>query len=503
MFLSNVGNSKKNKSTTPKKAKDNTEDAPSVMTKVEDQDTKKTFEKKVDIKFREGGAGIPRDNLIEFLVGCSEKMGQVENIVSAVEKSKVSGVPLHQVSMEFQRDIMEYDYGIERNYGCRYLAKVPQSFPGDKELIAHGKEFIFACMNFFLNCIEERAKIFEGKPLKTSGTMPIESIHEFFEACNALMQRPETKQELHQIFVDTKKPPNERVIELQRSILNLLGWDADFACEQLNNLGTTHGDDRVLHMRFQHFAIGAQCAVEESQMNDVEKEAYYEKIPPFLHYTPQVWALQKRQQDHMMQQHRMREMQERQQQEQQSLMQDLMNDPERLKQVQNMKDRILECQPRIEEKTKSMSVDEKKQFMREFVMSPLMKSVMTNNDDVASRLQNFMDMSDEDMNSIVTFQSLAKDDDGTLLPGLKGMRPGGMARSNGSGGIMGTLSGLMSNLGLGSGGGTSTGGHDHSHGHSHTHINTHDHVHGPNCNHGRSGQASSSVAKGETMSMDR
>ena len=45
---------------------------------------------------------------------------------------------------------------------------------------------------------------------------------------------PETKEELHQIYLDTREMPNEKVITLQRGLLKKLGLDPDYAVSCLN-----------------------------------------------------------------------------------------------------------------------------------------------------------------------------------------------------------------------------------------------------------------------------
>ena len=45
---------------------------------------------------------------------------------------------------------------------------------------------------------------------------------------------PETKEELRTLFRSTGKPPNERIVAMQREILTLLGYDPDFGVACLN-----------------------------------------------------------------------------------------------------------------------------------------------------------------------------------------------------------------------------------------------------------------------------
>jgi hypothetical protein len=83
---------------------------------------------------------------------------------------------------------------------------------------------------------------------------------EFFEGCNALMGLPEIKKELREIYLSTNSIPNERVIEIQRNLLKLLGFYPDFAVKCLNDVGTRFRADREVAMKMQYFALSAELA---------------------------------------------------------------------------------------------------------------------------------------------------------------------------------------------------------------------------------------------------
>ncbi len=76
------------------------------------------------------------------------------------------------------------------------------------------------------------------------------------------MGLPETKQELRTIYQTEKKPPNERVIEMQRNVLKVLGYNPDFAVSCLNTLRTDYPNDREVQMKFQFFVLAAELAVQ-------------------------------------------------------------------------------------------------------------------------------------------------------------------------------------------------------------------------------------------------
>lgn len=71
---------------------------------------------------------------------------------------------------------------------------------------------------------------------------------------------PETKEELRSIFITKGKVPNERVVEMQRNVLKLLGYNADFAVSCLNRIPADFGQDREVMMKMQQFALCAELA---------------------------------------------------------------------------------------------------------------------------------------------------------------------------------------------------------------------------------------------------
>jgi hypothetical protein len=70
----------------------------------------------------------------------------------------------------------------------------------------------------------------------------------------------ETKAELKAIFEETKDMPGPRIIELQRSLLPLLGYTPDFGVECLNNMNIDYPSDQQLASKFQIYAISAEFA---------------------------------------------------------------------------------------------------------------------------------------------------------------------------------------------------------------------------------------------------
>lgn len=74
------------------------------------------------------------------------------------------------------------------------------------------------------------------------------------------VSQPETKKELKMVAEATKEMPGPRIIEMQRSLLPVLGYDADFGVSCLNKISTDFPGDRELMGKFQLYAGCAEFA---------------------------------------------------------------------------------------------------------------------------------------------------------------------------------------------------------------------------------------------------
>ena len=71
---------------------------------------------------------------------------------------------------------------------------------------------------------------------------------------------PETKAELKLTFEKTNKLPNEKVVEMQRGVLKLIGFNPDFGVSCLNRINVDFPEDREIMMKMQHFALCAELS---------------------------------------------------------------------------------------------------------------------------------------------------------------------------------------------------------------------------------------------------
>ena len=159
-------------------------------------------------------------------------------------KKKENGPGLHLICMEFQRDEMENNFKIDRNFGSKYLGMIPMHSPDDIELNNIASEFILNAMVLYINTLKVRKESLAVKALRKTGKLSVTFLNEFFEGCNALMALPETKLKLREEYLLTSKAPGETIIAMQREVLTWLGVDSDFGVSCLNNISKDFGDNR-------------------------------------------------------------------------------------------------------------------------------------------------------------------------------------------------------------------------------------------------------------------
>lgn len=221
---------------------------------------------------------IPRDLLLDFLTTCVKMLLEEYNIVEIINDSVESRNGLHLAAVEFQRDVLEHNFGIERNFGCKYLAMLAVHHPDDSVIIEAAKTFMFTCMRSYVNALKYRNKMYKKglltRPAENSA-MNRSAILEFFEGCNALSKSnipcwsssnfyivvmPETKEELKSIYRAKNQPPNARIIEMQRNLIKLMGYNVEIGVQCLSRVQQDYGTDKEVLMRMQYFMISAELA---------------------------------------------------------------------------------------------------------------------------------------------------------------------------------------------------------------------------------------------------
>jgi hypothetical protein len=131
---------------------------------------------------------IPRDVLYGYLTTCSKMMVSESCVNLIVDVSLESRLALPLSAMGFQRDVLEFNFQIERNFGCQYLSAVSQKHPQDTELLEAAKSFMFTAMRSYLIALKLRKKRYDAHPELAPRGRRFDRIDmlEFFEGCNCL-----------------------------------------------------------------------------------------------------------------------------------------------------------------------------------------------------------------------------------------------------------------------------------------------------------------------------
>lgn len=110
------------------------------------------------------------------------------NIREMIDQSISKNIGLHLVAVEFQRDVLENNFQIEKNFGCTTLSLIPEKYPGDTELLDAAKAFMLACLRSFVDTLKLRSKLYKKDVIpgpSPNTPMTRQAILEFFEGCNA------------------------------------------------------------------------------------------------------------------------------------------------------------------------------------------------------------------------------------------------------------------------------------------------------------------------------
>mmetsp|Transcript_2609 Transcript_2609/g.6862 ORF Transcript_2609/g.6862 Transcript_2609/m.6862 type:complete len:379 (-) Transcript_2609:145-1281(-) len=137
--------------------------------------------------------------------------------------------------------------GIDQDIGCSYLENVEKVCPGDSELILLRSDFVREAQRSFIRALEDK----RPAKLETKKKMPREVIIAFFDSCNTKMDLPETHLRLKKHIEKTGKMPNTVIIEMQRDMLEVHGWERDHGCNMLSNISKDFPNDQELFGRFE------------------------------------------------------------------------------------------------------------------------------------------------------------------------------------------------------------------------------------------------------------
>jgi len=177
--------------------------------------------------------------MFNFLKAGVQMMEKAETRELLKDKAKIPDAGKHLI--ELQRK--EWDpVGIDRDAGCKALDEIDVN---DKELVQARQEFVHSAMRTFLQSLDDR----KPKKLETKKPLTKAAIVSFFDACNTKMDLPEMRVLLYNHYKENKTMPNQLVIDMQREMLETLGWEKEHGCRQLSKIGETFPKDQDLHQR--------------------------------------------------------------------------------------------------------------------------------------------------------------------------------------------------------------------------------------------------------------
>eukprot|EP00421_Protoceratium_reticulatum_P061805 CAMPEP_0168495060 /NCGR_PEP_ID=MMETSP0228-20121227/71545_1 /TAXON_ID=133427 /ORGANISM="Protoceratium reticulatum, Strain CCCM 535 (=CCMP 1889)" /LENGTH=295 /DNA_ID=CAMNT_0008511873 /DNA_START=36 /DNA_END=920 /DNA_ORIENTATION=+ len=171
--------------------------------------------------------------------------------------------------IELQRAVWD-PLGVDRDVGCQHLDQLDKAFPGDKELGWLRDHFIHTAQRTYLLALRDR----RPATLERKKQMQRETVIEFFDACNTMMDLPETYERLTNCMMEKKQVPNQEIIQMQREMLEVLGFEQDHGCTVLSRVLQDYPDDKELRHRFQVWQQKAQqtcmLVVKKHQMSGGE-----------------------------------------------------------------------------------------------------------------------------------------------------------------------------------------------------------------------------------------
>jgi hypothetical protein len=298
---------------------------------------------------------------------------------------------------------------------------------------------------------------------------------------------------------------------MQHGILEKLGFDKDFGVECLNKVTQDFRNDQEVATKFQYFGACANLSCQEAAFTELERKEFYSHIPPMMHSFPHIWmvqnqmALQRQQQ--MTQQQATKSNTNIDALKQSGLL-SLMGNPEGRLKVQALGARIQASKTKVEEETAAWSKDKKAAFFESFGEHPVVDTLNACNDPL-EKINTFVEMSDADMNSMITLMMVLASEDGqAILHEEKsksisaGNSDGMQYRMSAVNSIISTM-GSLTNLKFSNPNQQQQHQHNKNCEHNHGHDHGHSHEHDDNCQLHGHGHQSADVSTGFAAKMDR
>lgn len=155
-----------------------------------------------------------------------------------------------QKLIEMQREGWDV-HGIDRDAGCKALDTIQQS---EKELFAMRQNFVHTAMRTFVRTVEDR----KPNVLETKAKIPRAKIIKFFDTCNTKLDLPETMEMLVLWTKENKTMPNELIVNMQKDMLESIGFEREHGCRVLSSVGTDFPEDQELFSKLMQWKNKAE-----------------------------------------------------------------------------------------------------------------------------------------------------------------------------------------------------------------------------------------------------
>lgn len=175
--------------------------------------------------------------------------------------------------------------GINPDFGRSVIEQIDTM--GDEEARNACHVFMHTSQAVYLQALNDR----RPESLETEATMPLEKVLEFLDACNMAMETPETQKRLLEYMKDHKKMPSELIIDMQKDMLEVFGYEREHGCMCLMEIQNERPDDQELAKQFEKWHNVARMAC----LRSVQAfEARGGKLPgSSQQVSPKLQALQK------------------------------------------------------------------------------------------------------------------------------------------------------------------------------------------------------------------
>jgi hypothetical protein len=445
------------------------------------------------------------------------------NQLEIIAASRVNNNALYRQSMEYQRDILEDHFQIERKYGCVMLGKITNEHPDNIELVDEAQDFMCSAMRAYvemvkIKCAQNFARIrgsSKSAPLlNANAQMTRDELLEFFECVNATMSFPEVHARLKQEWEATKDftAVGKITIEIQHRCLELMGVTKECGVENLNQIGERFRGDSPIFSKFQAFQICAETYTKAATLDEEAYAKFLADIPynmrklPHLYYTHKAVEHQRQQAAAMQAQAQAQggmpgmpnPNDPRLNEKQRQIMSLMMSEEGRTK-IDRLAERMTLRKGVVEAEIKEWDTAQLKQYFDDFSKDEVTGMLSASGDDVLKKLDVFISMDDITLDKVMKMNSVfakdAREHDGSLMKSLREAK-GDSVHITKAMGALGSMSKLFSTGAQMPLPGATAGGGGQSHG---------GHQHGPGCKHNQKApvEKAPDVATGKGDSMER